>query len=333
MAIIRTVLGDVKPAELGAILPHEHTVFSFLGAETDPGSSYDREEVIQRAAEELKIVKESHGISGIVDAAPMDLGRDTELQAEVSRRSGVHIVASTGLFTESVGFPSYWRQRDIDALEDLFTKEITEGVVGTGIKCGVIKLATGPGFISPQPNTGGDSRITPCEERAFRAAARVQKKLGVAIITHTEPPDWEATNIGAKQLDILEEEGADLSHCMIGHVSNTTNLAYLVELLKRGCSIAFDTIGLNWAFSDDVITGVVTGLVALGYESQILLSHDRYCMEVRRPSTEKDPSAYPPGVDPGYIHREIIPKLLKGGVSEKSIHQITVENPQRLLAF
>ena len=57
----------------------------------------------------------------------------------------------------------------------------------------------------------------------------------------------------------------------VGHVSNTTNLAYLVEILKWGCNIAFDTIGLHWAFSDDVITGEVTGFVALGY--QILLSH------------------------------------------------------------
>jgi len=73
MAIIRTVLGDVKPDELGAILPHEHTVFSFLGAETDPGSSYDREEVIQRCAEELK-VESNYAHMGLREPCPHGKG-------------------------------------------------------------------------------------------------------------------------------------------------------------------------------------------------------------------------------------------------------------------
>ena len=230
-----------------------------------------------------------------------------------------------------MGIPCYWRQRDIDELEDFFTKEITEGVVGSGIKCGIIKLATGPEFFSDTPQkqrVNQNEWITSSEERAFRAAARAQKKLGVAITTHTHPYDWSVFNVGSKQLDLLEEEGADISHCIIGHVSTTGNLPYLTDLLKRGCHIAFDSIGSNWGVSDEVIAGAINSLVVLGYEDHILLSHDRCLKEVTRPGGATGLSP-----DCGIIHREFVPRLLKAGISEKAVHKTTVENPQTALAF
>ncbi len=331
MAIVRTVLGDRNPKELGVILPHEHTLMRLLGAEADHYSSYDREQALETAVKELRAVRESYSISGLVDAAPVDLGRDTEFQAELSRRSGVEIVASTGLFTESVGIPCYWRQRGIDELENFFTKEITEGVVGTGIKCGIIKLATGPEFFSDGTRGHGANQkdwITPSEERAFRAAARVQRKLGVPITTHTHPDDWSGFNVGSKQLDLLEEEGVDVSRCIIGHVSTTGNLRYLTDVVKRGCYIAFDSVGSNWGVGDEVIAEAIAGLVASGYADHILLSHDQCLKEVTRPGGE---TGLPP--DLGIIHREFIPRLLKAGVSEQAIHKMTTENPQAALAF
>ena len=331
--LIRTVLGDKRPEELGVILPHEHTIYSLQGAEVDHKSAYDREAALQLAADELKTVKDLYGVSGLLDAAPFDLGRDIEFDVEISKRSGVHIIASTGIFGVW-GFPYYWQMRDIDAMEEFFHREITEGVVGTGVKCGVIKVGSGPGLIEMEPGTSedGGGRIPISKDRAFRAAARVQRSLGVAITTHTDPSDWDSINIGSKQLDILEEEGADPSRCIIGHATGTANLGYLVDLLKRGCAIGFDTIGLNWGVSLDVIAGMVVGLVALGYEKQLLLSHDRWSTEVTRPPIEKDIFKFE-GVDLGFLHREFIPKLMKMGISQDVVRQITVANPQRLLAF
>ena len=48
MPKIRTVLGDKDPAEMGHILPHEHTFFHLLGAPSDPASVFDREEGCRR---------------------------------------------------------------------------------------------------------------------------------------------------------------------------------------------------------------------------------------------------------------------------------------------
>lgn len=340
MAIVRTVLGDISPEELGVVLPHEHTIFSWSGAEADYESSYDREKVLHELSQELKMLKESHGVSGLVDVTTTDAGRDIEFMAELSRRSGVHIIAATGLYTESMGIPYYWRLRPIEALERHFIRELTEGVVNTNIKCGVIKIASGPLLGTPCPEDSAESSpaqigITAHEERVFRAAARVQKRLGVAITTHTDPYDWAHTNIGASQLDILEEEGADLSRCIIGHADGSSNIGYLAEIIERGASVGIDTIGYppsSLGFpSDDVRLGLVTALVAMGYASNVLLSYDRTFFQRRPPVTEAEPFSYN-SVAPGMLFEEFIPRLLKGGVSKEAVHQMTVENPQRIFA-
>ncbi|MFQ5874273.1 MAG: phosphotriesterase [Dehalococcoidia bacterium] len=338
MVVVRTVLGDISPKELGAVLPHEHTFFHWLGAESDHRSSYDREEVLQAVASELKRVKEAHGVSGLVDVTTSDAGRNVEFMAELSRRSGVHIVAATGFYTQSMGIPYYWRVRPIDALEEFFAREIAEGVIGTDTKCGVIKLASGPELGKPLPALGAEvddsaGRPAPHEERAFKAAARVQKRLGVAITTHTDPYDWAIGNIGAGQLDLLEEGGADLSRCIIGHAEGNRDISQLVEILKRGANVGIDTIGyVSRSLNDGIRLGLVTALVTMGYAGQLLLSHDRVLFEMRCPPTERDPRRYN-GQNLGKLFEEFIPGLLNSGVSEEVIHQITVENPQRIFAF
>ena len=50
MPKIRTVLGDKDPAEMGHILPHEHTFFHLLGAPSDPASVFDREKAVEEGA-------------------------------------------------------------------------------------------------------------------------------------------------------------------------------------------------------------------------------------------------------------------------------------------
>ena len=78
--------------------------------------------------------------------------------------------------------------------------------------------------------------------------------------------------------------------------------------------------------------GLVVALVAMGYEGQILLSHDTVMYERRPPGSKDDPQRYNGG-NLGVLFEEFIPNLLKAGVSEKAVHQMTVDNPRRLLTF
>ena len=141
MPKIRTVLGDKDPAEMGHILPHEHTFFHLLGAPSDPASVFDREKAVEEGAAQFKAAGEEFGISGLVDWAPSDLGRDMGLMVELSRASGWDIVACTGIFG-AWGYPAYWEAQSTEAIEDFFMREIEEGAVDEGVRCGIIKVGT-----------------------------------------------------------------------------------------------------------------------------------------------------------------------------------------------
>ena len=87
MAKIRTVLGDKDPAEMGHILPHEHTFPHLLAAKSDHASVFDREKAVEEGAATLRAVSAEQGVSGLVDCAPYDLGRDMGLLMGLSRAS------------------------------------------------------------------------------------------------------------------------------------------------------------------------------------------------------------------------------------------------------
>ena len=186
MPKIRTVLGDKDPAEMGHILPHEHTFFHLLGAPSDPASVFDREKAVEEGAAQLKAAGEEFGISGLVDWAPYDLGRDMGLMVELSRASGWDIVACTGIFG-AWGYPAYWEAQSTEAIEDFFTREIEEGAVDEGVRCGIIKVGTrlqpherpiGPNApltnSFPNATVGSWSRRRTCRQSWAHRSARIR---------------------------------------------------------------------------------------------------------------------------------------------------------------
>ena len=334
MAKIRTVLGDKDPAEMGHILPHEHTFPHLLAAESDHASVFDREKAVEEGAAKLRAVNAEQGVSGLVDCAPYDLGRDMGLLVGLSRASGWDIVAATGIFGVW-GYPAYWEGQGDAAIEEFFSREIEEGAIDEGVRCGVIKIGTRlrPHEKPAAPVSSRERLLSDQDRRVLKAAARVQGKIGVPITTHTDRRDWRLGNVGLEQIETLTGAGADPEKCIIGHASHTSNLGYVVEVLEKGCYVAFDTIGIEIVVTDRTKVAMVIGLIGLGYEKQILLSHDLHVQEVGR-APESGPNAglkYAP--DYGYIQRVFVPWLREAGVSEEAIRQVAVENPKRALAW
>ena len=137
--VVQTVLGPIPGDRMGVTAPHEHV----LASSTDflrlwPEYLGGRSRIATVAAERMKSAKAA-GIDTIVDCTTADLGRDVRLLQEVSRRSGVHIVAATGHWLTPT--PSF-EARTADELADFFTLEIERGIEDTGIKPGVIKAAS-----------------------------------------------------------------------------------------------------------------------------------------------------------------------------------------------
>ena len=67
----------------------------------------------------------------------------------------------------------YFSAHGVDAVADLFIRDITQGIGTSGVKAAIIKCAT---------DTAG---VTPVIENILRASARAQKATGVPISTHT----------------------------------------------------------------------------------------------------------------------------------------------------
>jgi phosphotriesterase-related protein len=323
MAKINSVLGPISPDDLGITLAHEHIIAGYAGWECDALSRpYNREKIVNICLKALMPVKE-FGVRSIVDATPNDLGRDVEVMKEVSEKLQVNIICATGMYTEEQGKWAYLKQRSRARIGDMATElydtylhELTKGIGGSGVKAGVIKVATGL------------NKIGECEMASLRAAARAQKETGVPIITHTE-----GGTMGPEQVDVLLTEGADPDKIQCGHMCGNPSLEYQLSVLKKGVNIAFDRFGIEYFLPDSVRTANLISLLQQGYANRILLSQDFIsCGFGRGGSIPAEDVKLFVNWSFTNIFRNIIPALKKEGITEQQIHIMIVDNPRRLFS-
>ena len=263
MSMVQTISGSIPSAELGRTLSHEHLTNGTPGMERIPGL-LDRAEMIDRCLEALRRAHDA-GIDSIIDLTPFDLGRQVWLFEAVAERSPLNIVCATGVYR---WVPVVYYGWDEDEIAAHFVREIREGIEGSQIRAGAIKLAwdleyrleEAPGRVSPRVML----------ERTARAAARASKATGVPISCHTRAVD----ELGTPLLDIFEDEGLDLRAVTIGHSNDTRDLDYLRGLAARGA-----TVGLDRFFStaDDYVaerSAIALELARAGYAEQVCLGHD-----------------------------------------------------------
>ncbi len=312
MSTVNTVTGPVDTADFGFTLSHEHVGTNAAGLRHTYPQFIDRDGIREQSIAAMKAVYED-GVRTIIDVSTFDLGRDVQLIREVAEESGMQVVVATG---NHLAVPRPFGDVSPDAIAPLYIQEIEEGIEGTGIKAGIIKVAS---------DRGG---ITPPQEVVLRAAARTQKATGVPISTHT----WSPDRVGEAQVRILEEEGVDLDRVYIGHSNDDTDLEYLLGLLNRGVWLGLDrypggqTAGTpNW----EQRTEIAKALMDAGFTHRIMLSHDysvpkaRHGAEVQEARRRANPDAY------NFIPRYVLPRLKELGASDEEIRQITVENPRR----
>jgi phosphotriesterase-related protein len=317
--MVNTVCGPVSSDEMGVTLMHEHLQYGYAGWYAHTNKLQDKEKTFAIALKAMEDIK-GCGVKTYVDATPADSGRDAEFYKEVSEKSGINIVCSTGLYTEGQGGSPYFKFQSlladgVELLTEWLMKEIEEGIGNTGIKAGVIKVATGL------------NAITDYEGMALQAAARAQHKTGVPIISHTE-----AGTMGPEQADILLSEGANPKQIAIGHAGGSADLKYHVRILDKGANLAFDRLGLDaelWSAGPDKYRkACIVGLISMGYVNQLMFSHDVVLNwlggDVVLPQ-EMVGNWYPT-----HVFKNIIPDLKKSGITDEHIHTIMVENPRKM---
>ena len=309
--MVNSVLGPIDPSELGFTLMHEHIVCKSASMDQAFPDWFNRQEVLSSAVNELRYAKQQ-GLQTMVDVTPITLGRDIRLLRDVSEKTGVNIIASTGFYNIDEFFFGGWK---IEDLVDQLIPEIEEGIQGTDIKPGVIKCASA-------------TEITPTNEKLLRVAARLHKKSGLPVTTHSSSRDKN----GIPQLEILLDEGVEPGKLVIGHCGDTTDMDYLETILASGCYIGLDRFGIEFMLSNDSRIDVLVELLEKGYEDQIVISHDYivsydwFPEKLTRKVIDSD--------DPWSFHDilvDIIPKLIDKGVSEKQIKNLTNGNPKKIL--
>jgi phosphotriesterase-related protein len=308
MTSVNTVTGPIDISLLTPALHHEHVVIGFDGWQLDSSLDWDFDELSVTATERLRALADL-GVRTIVDVTTIEMGRNPELLRRVSEGSGLNIVCATGLFAEGHGIPTHFKQMPAEQLADLYVREITVGIKKTGIKAGAIKVAT------------GGRQITQLEERILKAAATAQKSTGVPIITHTS---YGAC--GDEQIQLFLAEGVSPHKVVIGHCDVSTDLRYHLRILRRGCFVGFDRIGLEAFLPDDVRAAVLSSLIKLGHLSSLVVSMDASS----RWLGHSQGGFAPDERDYLHLHTKFLPKLKEHGISDEQFNHMLTVNMLRL---
>ena len=321
MPAIQTVTGTTTPERLGRTLMHEHLVIGYPGFENDwvrPGPK--RDDMFARCIDRIEELK-GHGVDALLDPCPADLGRDVEFMAKVAQRTRFTIICATGLYKEEEGANAYWKFRanfgDISpALGELFARELTDGIAGTGIRAGIIKVGT------------GHETLTKYEQAVFAGAARAAVETGAPITTHTD-----GGKFGDDQQAFLVERGVPAHRIVIGHSCGTGDHAYHMKIAERGSYLGFDRFGLDMLQPDTERVAALLRLVRAGRGRQVVVSHDTvWCWRGEPIPSAEILSQMEKVWTPTHFLTRIVPKLRDGGASESDIEALLVDNPRRFFA-
>jgi phosphotriesterase-related protein len=317
---VATYRGSIDASDLGVTLMHEHIFVRDLELERNGADlAWDERAAVERAVAGLT---ELHalGVGTAVDLTVIGLGRDVGLVAEVADRAPVHLVAATGLYGGDA-LPLHYRLRGPgrlvetpDALVGLFVRDIEEGIAGSGIRAGILKVMSTEAVLSADA------------ERLLQAAAAAHERTGVAISTHSEP----RTRNGLAQQDLLMASGVAPSRIIIGHSGDSEDLDYLRAIMDRGSTIGMDRFGMEHVLADERRVATVTSLAASGYADRMVLSHDAaFYSHVTPPGWR---AQHAPHWEMRHLSLTVLPLLRAAGVTEAELRQMLVGNPARLLA-
>ncbi|MBR22037.1 MAG: aryldialkylphosphatase [Leifsonia sp.] len=313
MAIIRTVLGDIEPRALSEVNGHEHL---FHVSPLLPGDELDDPE---RSLEEAGILRAS-GFSAMIDATPIGLGRRPRELAEISARSGLVVIASTGMHREAhYGANHPLREWSSQERAAAFIRDIVTGMPESD------EQGAGPAYHSNTPVRAGMIKvgidywsISDFERRTLYAAAIAHADTGAAIMVHLE-----YGTAGHEVLDLLESFGVDAARVMLAHADRLIDAGHHAELLARGCALGYDGVARWREHSDSELLELTADVIERGYD-RILLGGD-----VARASRFISYGGMP-GL--GYLGTRYVPRL-RERIGADVVERMLTTHPRALVAL
>jgi phosphotriesterase-related protein len=291
--IIRTIRGDIAPADLGPCDAHEHL---FL---VTPAQAGDEFSDVAKAIEEAAMLV-SAGARALVDWTPIGLGRDLDGLRAVSEATGLHVVAATGLHRDvHYASDNPLRTEDEEALADRFVADLE--------RCGMIKIGA------------SYHTIKPFEATAFAAAAAAHRRAGAPVCVHTEQG-----TMGLAIVERLQQLGVPPASVVLAHVDRNPDAGEHAETAATGAWLQLDGPGRTKYWPDSTILRLIADLAERGHAERLLLGGDTGRRSMMR--------AYGGGPGLDYVFARFKPRLERELGRELS-EQIFVTNPARAFAF
>jgi len=250
------------------------------------------------------------GVTALVECSTVGVGRNLRVLRSLADVTSIHIIAPTGVYRDAY-IPESLRGISEHALAELWTAELTEGIEGTSIRAGFIKLAM------------SDDGPTAQEIRNLKAAVKASQNTGAVIASHTI-----GGKVARKEMDVLEEAGLDLQRFIWIHAQTEPDISILEEATRRGAYVELDSVGAPHQSQTELLETTIA-LIEAGFADHLLLSHDAGWYNPAHSD------GLPEEGFRGYtaLARDFLPGLLKRGINEEQVRLITVNNPAKAFAF
>lgn len=261
-AAVRTVLGDLDPADMGVTDSHDHL---FIRTPLLPGEELDD----PAAAEEVLRAFAACGGRTLVQWTPHGMGRGADALARLSHTTGVHVVAATGMH-QAVHYAEDARALSAryHGLAERFVAELTTGLPGApeGVRAGLIKVACDVGVSSAHTRT------------VMTAAAEAHHATGAPIGVHLEPG-------GDPHFVLLwlhDRHRVPLDRIVLGHLTRLPDVRLHHELASEGVYLALDSPSRTGHPEDHRAFDLIADLVDSGHADRLVLGADTTTRTARR---------------------------------------------------
>lgn len=300
---IITVNGPIESGCMRVTYAHEHLIVK-PNSKDEKYFDYTLDD-IEKIQLEVNDFKNLNG-NTIVEMTPINYGRDVLGYKRISQNSNINIICCTGFHKEEF-MPEFIRRKSDEEIFDLLIKEVNEGIEGTGIRPGVIKIGT------------SYNNITNNEKRIINIVSKVQIETGIPISTHCDKG-----TMGVEQAEMLLENGVNPDKIILGHIDSKMDLEYAKKLCGLGVNICIDHVGRELDNEDEFRINMIQSLVNEGYADKIVLSGDMGKKSYLKCYNGK------PGFE--YILKTFKINLLKY-IDSKDIEKIMVGNPKRIFTL
>ena len=287
-------------------LSHEHILVDFIGADSIDKNKWNHDSVIKTMSPYLEELKE-HNVKFFVDCTPAYLGRDVALLEKLSRKMGLTILSNTGFYgaVNDKYIPSFAFEKTPEELAAIWINEYENGIEGTGIKPGFIKISV-----------DAKDELDAIDEKLVKAAALTHLKTGLIILSHT----GEAKALWP-QIKILKELNVSPRAFVWVHAQNEKDNNNYLRAAEEGCWIGIDGLGwetekhlekLVFAKEHDIL-------------DKILISHDAGWYDPQKQTQSIKPYTN--------IFKDLFPALLAKGFTKEELKILISENPSKAFSI